>query len=60
MSLDKMTVKQLQEVASRKGVKFTSKTKKQELVDAIEAATKTKEAKVEETKPKAVRRGGEY
>lgn len=35
--MENMTKKQLQEVATRKGVTFTSKTTKEELIKAIEA-----------------------
>lgn len=53
-----MTVKQLKEVATQKGVTFTSKTKKEELITAIEDASKSKTKKLE-SKP-TIRKGGEY
>jgi len=68
MAMSDMTVKQLKEVASQKGITLSSKAKKDEIITAIESASKTKASKKDSSgkgapskeEPKAIRRGGEY
>ena len=51
MNLDEMTVKELRELAKERGIDLTGKTKKEEILDAIQTAEPEAEA---ETAPEAV------